>query len=122
MEEELAAGPGSVYEFRLVFDSRDPRQIWQASLIHALDVWSQVALVDRAAASPPIPIEASASASESVHAIPSVPKEPTPETQVGLHLIAANGQVFTGYLLFTRLARSLRLLWPLALLTWIPGV
>ena len=31
-------------------------------------------------------------------------------------------EVLTGYDLFERVVRTLRLLWPLALLTWIPGV
>jgi Vitamin K-dependent gamma-carboxylase len=37
-------------------------------------------------------------------------------------LIGTNGQFWRGYAIVERLARSLRLLWPVGLLTWIPGV
>jgi hypothetical protein len=38
-----------------------------------------------------------------------------------MQLIASDGAVCSGYALFERVVRSVRLLWPVALLTWIPG-
>jgi hypothetical protein len=38
-----------------------------------------------------------------------------------LELVTKAGQVLTGYDLFRHLVRSLRLLWPVALVTWLPG-
>jgi hypothetical protein len=101
MEGKPGTGAGSVYSFRLWFDSRDPRQIWKAALVHAVDVWGQVELVDQ-----------SATSSSGGALIPSRK----------LQLLAPTGLVYSGYWLFERLVRGLRLLWPLALFTWIPGV
>jgi hypothetical protein len=122
MEEKPAAGHGDLYEFRLLYNSRDPGQVWKASVVHAFDVWSQVELVDRAAASPPAPDNVSPSTGVAPQPSPSGREKSLEEKPVGLRLETADGQALTGYLLFTRLVRSLRLLWPLAALTWIPGV
>jgi hypothetical protein len=116
MEEKRGPASSGIYEFRLRYDSRDPGQIWKVSLIHAVDVWSQVELLDRAA---PLSGE---SPGESVQAGPALPDKTTSKNHLGIQLIASDGRVFTGYLLFTRLVRSLPLLWLLALFTWIPGL
>ena len=39
-----------------------------------------------------------------------------------MQLTSASGEAYTGYALFVCLARSLRLLWPLALATRFPGL
>lgn len=39
-----------------------------------------------------------------------------------MQLATATGDVHTGYALFQHLTRTLRLLWPVALVTWLPGV
>jgi hypothetical protein len=44
------------------------------------------------------------------------------EPQTGpMRLVTREGQVLTGYDLFRHLVRSLRLLWPVAIVTWLPG-
>jgi hypothetical protein len=95
----MDAAPQAQCPFRLYFDSSSDRQIRAVSLIHAFDVWSHVELVERRA--------------PEGHAIP-------PMARLELH--APDGQVLTGYPVFARIVRSLPILWPLALLTWIPGI
>lgn len=85
------AEPGP-QEMELRFCSADERQVRLASLVHALDAWDQVALRGDPG-KPPCRME----------------------------LVTARGQVLRGYDLFRHLARSLRLLWPVAILTWLPG-
>src|SRR5262249_10542270 len=65
-------------------------------LVYAFDVWDQVHLADPAA-------EAGNAAT-------------------GLQLVTEKGESLSGYPLFERVVRSLRLLWPVALFTWVPGV
>jgi hypothetical protein len=86
---------GDLYELTLWFDSRDPKQLRRVAWVHACDVCEQVHIVD--AATPDSPIKA-------------------------LRLNTRDGERLTGYLLFERLVRTLRLLWPIALITWIPGI
>ena len=43
------------------------------------------------------------------------------EGSARLQLTTPAGEVLTGYALFERLTRALRLLWPVGLLTWLPG-
>src|SRR5271167_2368326 len=85
--------------FRFYFDSNSDRQIRAASLMHAFDVWSQVELVDRRAPQGPV-----------------VP----PPARLEVH--TPDGKIFTGFSLFVCIVRSLWLLWPVAMLTWIPGI
>jgi hypothetical protein len=87
---EKPNAPVPLHELRLCFDGRNRWHLHLASLVHALDAWDQVELLDR------------------------------PEQQ--LQLITQTGEILTGYALFEKLTRSLRLLWPLALVTWIPGL
>ena len=112
MEDRPGSGLENPYEFRLSYDSHDPRQVWKASLIHALDVWNQVQLVDRFASSSATRVNGGG--------LP-VPARSREKSSPRLQLILSDRQILTGYPLFVRLARSLRILWPLALFTWIPG-
>ena len=73
-----------------------------AALVRAIDLYGQVCVID-------------------------VSSRPVGEADYPTHLdapqlTAPTGQVWRGYALVERLARSLRLLWPLGLLTWIPGM
>jgi hypothetical protein len=95
----MDAAPQAQYPFRLYFDGSSDRQIQAASLIYAFDVRSEVELVDR-----------------------RTPEGTAVPQPARLEPHAPDGQVVTGYPLFVRSVRSLRLLWPLALLTWIPGI
>jgi hypothetical protein len=77
---------------QLRYDSRVPSQARWVSVVRAVDVWEQVALLDTT-------------------------------TEPGrLQLVGADGSVVTGYAVGERLVRKIRLLWPMALLTWLPGV
>jgi hypothetical protein len=102
------------YDFRLSFDSRDPRQVRAASLVHACDVWNQVELVDVGGIQPDKLPAASTTAIQ--------PAAPGGAQATGLQLVTRNGELLTGYFLFERLVRSLPLCWPVALATWIPGL
>jgi hypothetical protein len=107
----LAAGAP---KFRLRLDTHSPRQARAAALVRAADAWEQVE-VDESSAAPLQP----AVADEAIQESPLPVRGDAPRT---LQLETPDGKVLTGYALFERLVRSLRLLWPLALLTWIPGV
>jgi hypothetical protein len=97
--ESVGRGPGGL---RLTFAARARRQRRAASLIHAFDPWDQIALPD--------PTQARGDG-EPV----SVADATRPE------LWTEKGERLTGYALFARVTRALHLLWPLALLTWLPG-
>jgi hypothetical protein len=81
---------------QLRYDSRIPAQVRAASWVRAFDVWDQVALAD-------------------------VAREGKGKAK-GLELAAADGTVWAGYSAYAQLARSLRILWPLGMLTWVPGL
>lgn len=85
---------------RLHFNCRSRRQVRAASLIHAFDPWEQIALAE--------------------YPLSQRPVNDHEETQ--LQLVTHEGEILTGYPLFVRVVRSLRILWPVALFTWIPGV
>ncbi len=87
----------------LAFNSRQPNQVRAAALAHAFDFWGQLRDVDFATAQRPADAPGVAPAA-------------------GLQLVGDDGEAVTGYPLWERLARSLRGLWPLALLSWLPGV
>jgi hypothetical protein len=93
---------------RLGCNSRDPRQLRAASLVRAFDVWGQVEMVDQGAGRSSSPTARTvAMAADDRH----------------LHLLEpATGATRSGYPLFERVVRGLRLLWPVAWVTWIPGV
>jgi hypothetical protein len=93
---DRADGLVGVPEMQLCFDGRNPRQLRIAALIHALDVWDQIELTDLSAKQVDI----------STH----------------LQLITQKREVLTGYALLQKLSRTLPLLWPLALVTWAPGM
>jgi hypothetical protein len=119
MADTLAGQLEGLYELRLLFDSRDPRHVRRAALIHALDVWHQVELIDLSAARPGGALGPD-SASEAVQ-LAADPLSRDAGNVCRLRLVTRRGQVLSGYALFERLVRRLRLLWPLALLTWLPG-
>ncbi|HMC64549.1 MAG TPA: hypothetical protein VKI65_06395 [Gemmataceae bacterium] len=115
-----------LFQFRLYFNSRDARQARAAAWIHTIDVWSQVELVDSAApAERPMIKGRPESQAIQAHSADRVRSDAEPPKGIAdadrLHLVTKDNEVLTGYPLFERLVRSLRLLWPLALLTWLPG-
>jgi hypothetical protein len=81
----------------LAFSSRVPRQARAAALVRTADFWGQVATLDVAAARP------------AAGAAPPLQ-------------LTDGAETLTGYPLFVRLVRSLRVLWPLAVWTWLPGL
>lgn len=87
---------------RLAYAGRDRRQVRAAALVHTFDVWDQVRLVDVTA-----PARGATASAAETHA---------------LQLTTDSGLTLTGYPVFAYLTRALRLLWPLAIVTWIPGV
>lgn len=103
------AGPA---HFRLYFHLADRTQASLAALVHAADGLGQVELVDAAAH----PRQMSTTAIQPA-AFVHFPTDSRAMTLVGPH-----GEVWQGYDLFERLTRSIRLFWPLAIITWIPGV
>ena len=114
-----------LFQFRLYFNSRDARQARTAARIHTLDVWSQVELVD-SAAPPQQPMKREpASQVIQAHSADRARSDADPLKGIAdadrLRLVTKDNEVLTGYPLFERLVRSLRLLWPLALSTWLPG-
>lgn len=92
--DKLTRGPD---RFQFLFALRDRGQVRAASLVHAVDIGDQVRLMPTGLSGDEVQ---------------------TP----GLYLIEADGTILTGYSLFERLVRSLRLLWPVALWTWLPGM
>jgi hypothetical protein len=94
---------GRASGWRLLFNRHSERQINYASAIHAVDVWDQVAIGEG--------LENRLSRSAS----------PLPVEVDQLTLQTADGQRLTGFAVSRCLTRTLRLLWPLAPLTWIPG-
>jgi hypothetical protein len=78
---------------RLVFDSRVPGQMRMARLVRTFDVWHCVTVEDVAGTSGKQRLQ-----------------------------LRIGEQSLSGYLAFEKLTRSLRLLWPIGALTWLPGV
>jgi hypothetical protein len=91
----------------LLFTSRSKGDLRLASLVHAVDGWGQVALVD----------VTNSQRSEEEPAWLLVPAR-----LASPQLVAEPEQSLSGYPLLERLVRSLRILWPVAVLTWVPGV
>jgi hypothetical protein len=111
----MAEAPDEAPDLRLCFDSRVNRQVLLAALIHAFDVWDQIELVD--AGSETGKSTEVSKKSQAIQPAVSRPAEPVPGQ---VHLSTASGEVLTGYALFKRLVRTLRLLWPLLPFTWLP--
>jgi hypothetical protein len=105
------------HELRLCFNSRNRRHLRSAALVHAVDIWEQIELIDL-----------STERSELLTAHQAIqPSRPNPArfcaaNDSNLQLVTEAGELLTGYALFRKLTRSLMLLWPLALVTWIPGL
>jgi hypothetical protein len=87
--------------------SRAAGQARAAAAVRAFDVWGQIEVVDLT----------NRKQLESNKALPDF-------TSPGrIQLIETDShEIATGFAVFERLVRSLRQLWPLALLTWVPGV
>ncbi len=94
---------------RVLVNGRARRQVRAASLARAFDAWGQLDVTDAAAGK-------RARAGE-----PRPALNGTPEPE-GLEVIPPDGAARTGYDAFRELTRSLRLLWPVAALTFVPGV
>jgi hypothetical protein len=114
------AGPDGL---RLRFSGRDRGQARTASVVHAFDVWNQVELHEVSPPRPPRAAAGPAGGSTAVQAATLTRTKPAATAAIErLELTTADGERLTGYPLVQRVVRSLRLLWPMALLTWIPGV
>jgi hypothetical protein len=90
-----------------LYSSKPPVGLRAASLIHALDAWSQVTPVD---------------ATRNHRSEDEPAGVPIPAHLTGPQVVTESGQVLGGYPMLERLVRTLRILWPVALLTWLPGV
>jgi hypothetical protein len=92
---------------RLLIRSRRRIGVKLASLVHAFDAWDQVTIVN---------VSGKQRSEEELEWLPAPEKLSTPQ------LVVEGGQALTGYPLVERLMRSLRVLWPVALLSRVPGV
>jgi hypothetical protein len=94
-------------------------QLRAASLVRAFDAWDQVELRDLTAgrrSRPPRDVPAD----DRDRALARF--DLSANNEGGLQLVTSTGMILTGYAVFKRLVRGMRLLWPLAWVTWIPGV
>jgi hypothetical protein len=100
---------------RLRVDGATPRQMKAASLVRAFDAVDQVEVEELATG---------ASLRTADRESPAIQEKPVGERPASdrLQLVMPTGQVRTGYELFEYLVRTLRALWPVAALTWVPGV
>ncbi|MGE3806346.1 MAG: hypothetical protein AB7K24_16885, partial [Gemmataceae bacterium] len=85
-------------EFQLVYNGRDRHEVRAAALVQTFDVWQQGTFT-----------EASARADAA-------------EEHNGVHLTTHKGETLSGMPMFHRLTRSLKLMAPLALIGWLPGL
>jgi uncharacterized membrane protein YphA (DoxX/SURF4 family) len=102
--ERLFHGPARPW---LLVCSRPRVGIKLASLVHALDGWGQVSIAD---------VSGKQRSEDEPAWLPVTAKLSAPQ------LVAEGGQVLSGYPLVERLVRSLHVLWPVALVSWLPGV
>lgn len=99
---------------RLLVNGRSSSQVKVASLVQAFDAWEQVEVGES-------PVKRNIPAvGPPIHNVGTLRPEAAGADRA--RLVDGSGEVLTGYYLFERLTRSLRLLWPAAALTWIPGV
>lgn len=108
--------------FRLGYDPRDRAQVRSAALIRAVDPYNQVRAIDHAT----LHQEADeANAEETSEAVSEKPLHlgagKAGTLAEPLRLITPKGESLGGAFAFERLTRSLRLLWPLMPVTWLPG-
>ncbi len=120
MDDKADALVNQLHKLRLGFDGRRRRHIRIAALVHALDVWDEIELTDRFPRRPDRPQGHLLTPEQPIQPGQPKPARPLAQSDPGLQLITETGEVLTGYALFEKLTRSLRLLWPLALVTWIP--
>jgi hypothetical protein len=106
-----------VSRFRLGINDRIRGQVRAASIIRAFDAWEQVEVLDHASARR----QEAGAPSQAITSIPTG-SNLSPSGTEHLELVTPDGEILTGYELFERLVCNVRLLGPLVLLTWIPGV
>jgi hypothetical protein len=116
----LFAGPEGL---QLRFHAKDRAQVRWVSVICAFDVWHQITYHE---ASPPraprgTPLTAAGSTAVQSATLARAGRADTAVVE-HLELTTDSGEHLTGYPLLERVVRSLRLLWPLALWTFVPGV
>lgn len=108
-------------EFKLYVNSREPRQVRGASLVHALDLWQQVELLELPSRPRASGNTGSLQSGLATASVPPLPSKIMPEAP-RLQLLAKPEGVLSGHELFRRLAGSLPLFRPLGWMTWVPGV
>jgi hypothetical protein len=110
-----------VSRFRLGINDHLRGQVRAASLIRSFDAWDQVHILDHASARK-LPQGQETGASAKALSPAHIRLDITPSGGERLELVTSEGEILTGYELFERLTRSVRPLWPFAVVTWIPGV
>jgi hypothetical protein len=95
--ERVFKGPARLW---LAYSSRQRVGVRLAAAVHAVDPYGQVALIDAGKPGREGPVDG-----------------PLTAPRLG----AGDEEGVSGYPLVERLTRSLRVLWPVALLTWLPG-
>jgi hypothetical protein len=117
--QRLLARPGQGAPIlQLAYSSHNRSHVRIASLVRAFDAWDQVHLVD-------LHNTRSRVSSQALSGVAKLsPPAAGAETGNGQHLLLINDarEEFAGYELFKQVVRSVRLLWPIAAVTWLPGV
>jgi hypothetical protein len=109
-------------QLRLEYNGRLERQVRAAALVHAFDAFSQVELVDRSAGWRNSVDGETPLSPQKIQAVKTFRPERESDDTQPLRLFEETEESRSGYSLFERLVRSLRILWPVAAITWIPGV
>jgi uncharacterized membrane protein YphA (DoxX/SURF4 family) len=100
----LFRGPAHLWQ---LYSSKPAVGLTAANAVHALDAFGQVTPVD---------------VSHGHRGEDEPAWLPVPAHLSGAMVVGESGAAHSGYPMVERLVRSLRILWPLALLTWLPGV
>ncbi|HEV3202909.1 MAG TPA: hypothetical protein VGY77_00930 [Gemmataceae bacterium] len=109
-------------QLRLEYNGRSLRQVRSVALVHAFDTWDQVELINQSSGGRTLGGGEITVSPQKVHGVGTLRPEADGAQNPFLRLIENTGEIRTGYPLFERVVRSLRLLWPVAAITWIPGV
>jgi Vitamin K-dependent gamma-carboxylase len=108
---------------RLLYQRSARGQVRAASAVHALDTGEQVEVEEYEYATLSEAAVSSSGNDPSATTVSSAtPSGGTSEGPRRLRVVTASSIQLTGYPLYEHLVRSLPLLWPLAALTWVPGV
>jgi hypothetical protein len=115
---------GRLSRFRLGINDQVRSQVRAASIIRAFDAFGQVEILDHTAARR---LHAHGQGEEPAAAgkalSPAHLRLDSASAGGGqMELVTPEGEILSGYRVFERLTRSVRLLWPVALVTWIPGM